>query len=77
MRFIAGLCLAALCAFSAMPSAADQGSYPQTEEELDSAFDQLNWRSGPGSHKLPNSHAVIRLRAGKMVLLGDDAQRYS
>lgn len=77
MRFIAGLCLAALCAFSAMPSAADQGSYPQTEEELENAFDRLNWHGGPGSHTLPNSHAVIRLRSGQIILLGDDAQRYS
>jgi len=37
MRLIAGLCLAALCACAAMPAAAGQGSYLQTEEELQDA----------------------------------------
>jgi uncharacterized membrane-anchored protein len=77
MRFIAGLCLAALCAFGAVPAAADMGSYPQSEEELQRAFRGLNWRAEPGSYKLANSHAVVRLRSGKVILLGSDAQRYS
>jgi len=77
MRFIAGLCLAALCAVAAMPAAAGQGSYPQTEEELQDAYGRLNWRSGSGSYDLPESHAVIRLRSGQTILLGADAQRYS
>jgi uncharacterized membrane-anchored protein len=76
MRVFAGLCLAVLCAFAAAPAAADMGSYPQTEEELDRAYDRLNWRSEPGSYKLPGSHAVIRLRSGKALLLGEDAERY-
>jgi len=47
MRFIAGLCLAALCAFAAVPAAADMGAYPQSEQELQDAYDRLNW------HRLP------------------------
>lgn len=75
MRFLAGLCLAALCALTA-PAVADQGAYPETEDELQAAYDALNWRSD-GSHKLPRSHAVIRLRSGQILLLGDDAERFS
>ena len=74
MRFIAGLCLAALCVFAAVPAAAE--TYPQTEEGLQNAYDQLNWRSGSGSYKLPKSHAVIRVRSGQTLLLGGDAERY-
>ena len=77
MRFIAGLCLAALCAVAALPAVAGQGSYPRSEEELQRAFDGLNWLAEPGSYTLANSHAVIRLRSGKVILLGSDAQRYS
>ena len=77
MRFIAGLCLVALCAFLAMPAAAGMGSYPETEEELQRAYDGLNWRAEPGSYKLSKSNAVVRLRSGKLILLGSDAQRYS
>lgn len=77
MRFIAKLCLAAFCAFASAPSAADQGTYPQTEEELDAAFDGLNWQTNFGSYKLPRSHAVISLRSGQALLLGGDAERYS
>jgi uncharacterized membrane-anchored protein len=75
MRFIAGLCLAALCALTA-PAAAGQGTYPQTEEGLQDAYDQLNWSSGSGSYKLPKSHAVIRVRSGQTLLLGWDAERF-
>lgn len=74
MRFIVGLCLAALCAFAAVPAAAE--TYPQTEEELQNAYDQLNWSSGSGSYKLPKSHAVIRVRSGQALLLGGDAERF-
>lgn len=76
MRFIAGLCLAALCACAVAPATADQGSYPQTEEALQDAYDRLNWRYESGSFKLPESHAVVRLRAGQALLLGEDAERY-
>jgi uncharacterized membrane-anchored protein len=76
MRFIAGLCLAALCGFAAVPAAADMGSYPRTEEEVQKAYDQLNWLTNPGSYTLPGSHAVIRLRSGQALLLGEDAERY-
>lgn len=77
MRFIANLCLAAFCAFASAPSAADQGTYPQTEEELDAVYDRLNWQTNFGSYKLPRSHAVIKLRSGQALLLGGDAERYS
>ena len=76
MRFIAGLCLAALCAL-AMPAFAGQGSYPQTDDELQAAYDALSWRSDVGSHKLPESHAAIRLRSGQILLLGADAERFA
>jgi uncharacterized membrane-anchored protein len=76
MRFIAGLWLAALCTF-AVPAAADMGSYPQSEEELQNAYDRLNWRYESGSYKLSRSHAVIRLRSGQALLLGEDAERLS
>lgn len=76
MRFIAGFCLALLCAFTSVPAVADMGAYPQTEEELQNAYDRLNWRFEPGSFKLPNSHAAIRLRSGQALLLGEDADRY-
>lgn len=76
MRFIAGPCLAVLCAFAAAPAVADMGSYPQTEEELQQAYDRLNWLTKTGSYTLPGSHAVIRLRARQALLLGDDAERY-
>lgn len=74
MRFIAGLCLAALCALSAAPAAAE--TYPQTKEELQNAYDQLSWSSGSGTYKLPRSHAVIRMRSGQALLLGGDAERF-
>jgi uncharacterized membrane-anchored protein len=76
MRLIAGLCLAVLCGFAAVPAAADMGTYPQTEEELDKAYDRLNWRSEPGTYELPGSHAMIHLGSGQAVLLGDDAERF-
>ena len=76
MRFIAGLCLAALCAITAMPAAAGQGSYPQSEDELQDAYDQLSWRYKAGTFELPESHGVIRLRSGQALLLGEDAERY-
>jgi len=76
MRFIAGLCLAALCAFAAVPAAADMGTYPQTEDELQNAYEGLNWRSGSGSYELPKSHAVIRVRSGQTLVLGGDTERF-
>ena len=51
MRFIAGLCLAALCALAALPAAAGQGTYPQTEEGLqdeEAADDQKGHRGHAG-----------------------------
>lgn len=77
MRIIAGLCLAATLAVAAVPVAADQGSYPKTEKELQAAYDRLNWQTGFGNYKLPKSHAVIQLRSGQALLLGVDAERYS
>src|SRR5688572_12284556 len=68
MRFIAGLCLAALCAFAAVPAAADMGAYPQSEQELQDAYDRLTGT---------DSHATIQVQAGLLVLLGADAERYS
>ena len=75
MRVIAGLCLAALCALAA-PAAADMGSYPQTDEELQQAFDRLGWRTKPDGYELSDAHSLIRLRSGQALLLGKDAERY-
>jgi uncharacterized membrane-anchored protein len=77
MRIIAAFSLALACAFAAAPLAADQGTYPKTEEELEAAYDGLNWRTGFGNYNLPKSHAVINLRSGQALLLGADAERYS
>jgi uncharacterized membrane-anchored protein len=77
MRLITGFVLAALCALAAAPVAADQGTYPKTDEELDAAYEGLQWQRGTGSYKLPGSHAAIQLHSGRALLLGADAQRYS
>lgn len=76
MRF-AGFALVLASTLLAPPLAADQGAYPQTEEEIQAAYDALQWRTGAGTHQLPASHAVIQLRAGQALLLGADAERYS
>lgn len=76
MRFIAGFWFAVVCLFAAATASADQGPYPKTEEEKKAAFGALQWQ-GAGAHNLPNSHAVIQLSSGQVVLLGADAQRYS
>ena len=76
MRFFAGLGFAVACLVAAGTAFADQGVYPKTDEEKKAAFDALQWQ-GEGNHKLPNSHAVIQLSSGHIVLLGADAQRYS
>jgi uncharacterized membrane-anchored protein len=75
MRAFAGLCLAAMMA--AAPASADQGPYPETEDELRAAFAALHWQSKPGSYQLPASHATVQLPAGQTLLLGADAERYS
>ena len=76
MRFIAGFWFAVVCLFAAATASADQGPYPKTEEEKKAAFGALQWQ-GAGAHNLPNSHSVIQLSSGQVVLLGADAQRYS
>ncbi len=75
MRLVAGFVLELMCALVGAPALAD--SYPQTDEELQAAYNALNWQTTPGGFKLPNSHAVIQLRSGQAILLGRDAQRYS
>jgi len=77
MRLVAGFWLAVACVFAVAPVAADQGPYPKTEEEIKAAYDALQWHSGPGSYKLPASHAVIQLPSDRTLLLGADAERYS
>jgi uncharacterized membrane-anchored protein len=77
MRIIASLCLAFACVLAAVPAGADQGPYPKTEEEIEAAYDRLNWQTSFGAYKLPKSHAVIQLRSGQALLLGADAERYS
>jgi uncharacterized membrane-anchored protein len=77
MRFAAGFVLGLMCALVGMPALADQGAYPQTDEEVQAAYDALGWRTTAGSFKLPKSHAIIQLRSGQALLLGADAQRYS
>lgn len=68
---VAGLLLAAGSA------AADQGPYPQTEEEKRAAFNALHWYREARSYGLDDSHAHIQLPEGKILLLGSDAERYS
>ncbi|MEZ5832486.1 MAG: DUF2167 domain-containing protein [Dongiaceae bacterium] len=77
MRLIAGLVLGAFCALMASPVFAGQGTYPQTEDELDAAYNALNWQTASQGYKLPDSHATIQLRSGQAILLGNDARRYS
>ena len=77
MRFIAGLCFAAVCSLAAADISADQGTYPKTDEELRAAYDALQWHNEAGAHKLSKSHATIQLQAGLLLLLGADAVRYS
>ena len=77
MRLVAGFWLAVACVFAVAPVAADQGPYPKTEAEIQAAYDALQWHSGPGSYKLPASHAVIQLPLDRALLLGADAERYS
>ena len=67
---VAGLLLAAGSA------AADQGPYPQTEEERNAAFDALTWRDEARDYALDRSHAHITLSQGKVLLLGSDAERF-
>ena len=77
MRIIASLWLAFACVLAAVPAGADQGPYPKTEEEIEAAYDRLNWQTSFGEYKLLKSHAVIQLRSGQALLLGADAERYS
>jgi uncharacterized membrane-anchored protein len=77
MRRLTSFAIALACALVAAPLAADQGAYPKTEEEIQAAYDALQWRTGAGSYQLPGSHAVIQLRDGQALLLGADAERYS
>jgi uncharacterized membrane-anchored protein len=78
MRFFAGCVVALACWLGGIgAAAADQGSYPQTEEALDAAYGALHWQSTPREYQLPRSHAVIKLPSGYTLLLGADAERYS
>lgn len=61
----------------ATPVFADQGPYPQTDEEKRAAFNALNWLGEVKSYSLTDSHAHIQLPEGKILLLGADAERYS
>jgi uncharacterized membrane-anchored protein len=68
---VAGLLLAV------HPAAADQGAYPQTDEERTAAFDALTWRDEARAYALDRSHAHVTLSQGKVLLLGSDAERFS
>lgn len=57
-------------------ASADQGVYPKTDEELSAAFNALTWRDEAKAYALDRSHAHIQLPAGKLLLLGSDAERF-
>jgi uncharacterized membrane-anchored protein len=76
LRIIAGFCLAVACTLAAS-ALADEGAYPKTEAELEAAYEALAWHRDAGSYKLPISNATIELPAGRSLLLGGSAQRYS
>ncbi len=59
------------------PAIADQGPYPQTDEEKRAAFNALHWLGEAKSYGLAESHAHIQLPEGKILLLGAEAERYS
>jgi uncharacterized membrane-anchored protein len=69
-------CVAGLL-FAINPALADQGPYPQTEEEKRAAFNALHWYQEARSYGLDDSHAHIQLPEGNILLLGSDAERYS
>jgi uncharacterized membrane-anchored protein len=76
MKSIARLaCLAGLL-LVVNSAAADQGVYPKTDEELAAAFNALTWRDEARAYALDRSHAHIQLPAGKLLLLGSDAERF-
>ena len=77
LRIIAGFCLAVACTIAAASAVADQGVYPKTEAELEAAYAALPWHRDADSYKLPISNATIQLPAGRSLLLGRSAQRYS
>jgi len=77
MRIVTGLAVALMGSLIAAGALAGQGDYPKSDEEIQAAYDALDWRMEPGAYKLPASHAVIRLRSGHALLLGADARRYS
>jgi uncharacterized membrane-anchored protein len=68
-------CLAGLL-LVANSAAADQGEYPKTDEERAAAFNALTWREEARGYALDRSHAHIQLPAGKLLLLGSDAERF-
>lgn len=75
-------CIARLAAVAGLMlltsiAVADQGPYPKTDEELQAAYDALNWLNEPKVYSLDASHAQISLPQGKLLLLGADAERYS
>lgn len=74
---LAGFLLLTGFLLSTGSAAADQGAYPQTDEEKRAAFEALNWLREPKSYGLDVSHSHIQLPDGNILLLGADAERYS
>ena len=75
MRLVAGFVLVVLCAFAAAPSAADQGAYPQSEEDWDEALRALTWQHDPSGYPIENANATIYLKPGLALMVGGDARR--
>src|SRR5262245_46011989 len=69
--------LAVLMFGLAAPAFADQGLYPQTDEEKQAAYDALQWHTEPQSYALEHSHAHVKLSQDRVLLLGSDARRLS
>lgn len=58
------------------PAAAEQWTYPQSEEELRAAYEALLWDVEAGRYDLAASSSAIELRQGDYLLRGVDAERY-
>ena len=50
--------------------------YPQSEEELSKAYDQLNWQIEAKQYQLVKSNGSFQLSEGFGILLGDEAEQF-
>ena len=61
---------------SVQSAQAGQKIYPQTEEALEQAYQNLNWEEEPKTYSLGVSHVEYRLPEGLLIIREEDARQF-